>query len=85
VRVAIGADPLAETLLPRLNAVIARLGCPRRIHSWTTSADKIAFVCRSPDEVAAMIRDGLATAEDLYQCGMEPEQAWTDWSDVHLD
>ena len=46
-------DPLAAAM----NRELERLGRPRRIYSWTTGSDSVAFLGRTPDEVEKLRKD----------------------------
>jgi hypothetical protein len=79
--VPIGPGQLDE-LAKRMNAWLERCSCPRRIFVWSIGNDRLAYLGRTPDEVEAMRRDGLAEANPLALAGVANVKDETDWSDL---
>jgi hypothetical protein len=66
----------------RMNSWLERAGAPRRIYEWTTGADRIAFLGRTPAEVQALQTD-LPVPSGLSLCGTpEARGDEVDFSDV---
>lgn len=83
--VVLGPDPLCQTLLPRMNVWAERLGLARRIYELDTRSDRMAFLCRAPEEIARMVAAGIFTGSAApVLCGAPETGAFVDWSDVEV-
>jgi hypothetical protein len=81
VKVELGGDELVD-LGARMNDWLAKLDADRRIWAWETGTDALAFLGRSPDEVAQMRAEGLPL-DGLQLAGVTSATGDpVDWSDV---
>jgi hypothetical protein len=71
-----------DDLCRRMNHWLERCGMKRRIFAWNTGGDRLAYLGRTPEEVEAMRRDGLAEAHPLTVLGAEAARDEMDWSDL---